>query len=174
MRRMCSSCERAWLVPPINKVHINKFNSDKFNHPSATLIKSLTRPIWKSWARKIKHSWHRGCHAMVIPRPLPLYQRLQYHTNSFPPQSYGLITLSSQCSSSTQCLFIHDVSHSSWVYSREGFRVFKYHHVQQLWSPGELCVLPVPLVSLKTVSQATILTNVQRRSNKFHKKAKRL
>lgn len=57
----------AWLVLPINKVHINKFNSDKFNHPRTTLIKSLTRPIRKSWGREVKHSWHRGCHALTLP-----------------------------------------------------------------------------------------------------------
>lgn len=66
-----------------------------------------------------------------------------------------LITLSSQHASSTQCLFISDVSHSPCVYTKEGFRVFKNDYVQQLWSPGELCILPVAPALLKRVSQGT-------------------
>lgn len=68
----------AWLVLPINKVHVNKFNSDKFNQPRTTLIKSLTRAIWKSWGREIKHSWHRGYHVLTLPGPLPPHQHFQY------------------------------------------------------------------------------------------------
>lgn len=152
---MCSSSEHAWLVLPINKAHVDKFNSDKFNHPRATLIKSLTRPIWKSWARKIKHSWHRGCHALIVPGPS--HSISTSSTTITPPHCppTGRITLSSQHSSSTQCLFISDVSCSPCVYTREGFRVFKYDYVQQLQSPGKLCVLPVALALLKRISQGT-------------------
>lgn len=129
----------AWLVLPINKVHVNKFNSDKFNHPRTTLIKSLTRVIWKSWGREIKHSWHRGCHALTLPGPLPLHQHFQYKITPSHCTPTWLVLLPSQYPSPTLCLFIHNVSLSPWVYAWEGFRVFQYDHVQELQSPGEIC-----------------------------------
>jgi len=170
MQWMCSSCKHAWLVLPINKVHINKFNSDKFNHPRTTLIKSLTRPNWKTWVRKIKHTWHRRCHAPIVPGLLPLYQLPEYCNNSFPLHSYweyhALLP-----ALFTQCLFISDVSHFSCIGTAGGFRSLKYNHVQQLKPHRVLYFTWATGIIEKNISRYR-LTDIQSRNNKFDRKVK--